>query len=149
MKRIASYKKLFQIEDEMTLAQLKSTYRKLVKDWHPDKFLETDPLKEEAEKKSTQIIDAYHFLVSIAPETLEQYKEEYTETINKTMITDFQYKGVTLKVTFQNGSVYEYFGVPQGNYKKLVNTPTPERFARRHIFNSHIYRQVSKVTQEA
>ena len=58
MKRIASYKKLFGIEEEVTLAGLKSTYRKLVKEWHPDKFREDDPMKQEAEIKSTEIIDA-------------------------------------------------------------------------------------------
>jgi molecular chaperone HscB len=144
MKRIASYKKLFQVEQEITLAQLKSTYRKLVKEWHPDKFQEDNPLKSEAEKKSLEIIDAYHFLVSIAPETLEQNMEEYQETINTSMIADFQYKGLTLKVTFLNGQVFEYFAVPNNIYKKLTQSATPERFARRHIFSAHTYRMASK-----
>jgi molecular chaperone HscB len=144
MKRIASYKKLFQVEQEITLAQLKSTYRKLVKEWHPDKFQEDNPLKSEAEKKSLEIIDAYHFLVSIAPETLEQNMEEYQETINTSMIADFQYKGLTLKVTFLNGQVFEYFAVPNNIYKKLTQLVTPERFARRHIFSAHTYRMASK-----
>lgn len=150
MKRIASYKKLFNIEEEITLTQLKSTYRKLVKEWHPDKFREDDPLKQEAEIKSTEIIDAYHFLVSIAPETHEQTKEVYLETISTSVIADFHYKGLTLKVTFHNGAVYEFFGVQQNNYKKFVQAPSPERFARRHIFNAHLYRNVSKaeVAQE-
>ena len=149
MKRIASYKKLFQVENEITLPQLKSTYRKLVKEWHPDKFQEGDPLKEEAETKSTEIIDAYHFLVSIAPETLELNKEEYEQTIGSSMIADYQYKGLTLKVTFQNGQVFEYFGVPNNSYKKLNQSATPERFARRHIFNAHTYRMASKGNVEA
>jgi len=149
MKRIASYKKLFEIENEITLTELKSTYRKLVKQWHPDKFQEGDPLKEEAEVKSTEIIDAYHFLVSIAPETLEQNKEEYEETISSSMIADYQYKGLTLKVTFLNGQVFEYFGVPNNSYKKLCQSATPERFARRHIFTAHTYRMASKGNVEA
>ena len=48
MKRINEYKKIFQIENEIDLASLKLTYRKLVKQWHPDKFQDEDPLKEEA-----------------------------------------------------------------------------------------------------
>lgn len=144
MKRVAAYKKLFELEDEITLAQLKTTYRKLVKQWHPDKFQEEDSKKAEAEKRSLEIIDAYHFLVSIAPETLEQNLEEYQTTISSSMIADFQYKGLTLKVTFGNGEVYEYFGVPNNMYKKLAQSPTPERFARRHIFSSHTYRMASK-----
>ena len=144
MKRIASYKKLFGIEEEVTLAGLKSTYRKLVKEWHPDKFREDDPMKQEAEIKSTEIIDAYHFLVSIAPETHEQTKEAYLETINTSIIADFHYKGLTLKVTFHDGAVYEFFGVQPNSYKKLVQAPSPERFARRHIFHAHLYRNVTK-----
>lgn len=38
MKRINAYKKLFNVEKEIDLKELKSTYRNLVKEWHPDKF---------------------------------------------------------------------------------------------------------------
>lgn len=147
MRRISAYKKLFQVENEMTLADLKKTYRQLVKEWHPDKFQEGDPLKEEAEKKSAEIIDGYHFLVSIAPETREQNLELYTETITTCGIADFQHKSMNLKVTFFNGAVYEFFGVQNNVYKKLAQAPSPERFARRHIFNSHVYRVVSKAEE--
>lgn len=148
MKRITAYKKLFLVEQEIDLSGLKSTYRKLVKEWHPDKFQDGDPLKEEAEKKSTEIIDAYHFLVSIAPETLEKGKEEHDKTIGSCLISDFHYKGLTLKVTFHDGSVYEYFGVQPNNFKKFQQAPSPERFARRHIFAAHTYRNVSKAVAE-
>lgn len=144
MRRIAAYKKMFQVEGELDLNHLKTHYRKLVKEWHPDKFQEDNPLKAEAEKKSLEIIDAYHFLVSIAPETLEKNKEEYTQTIQNVMIEDYQYKGTTLKVTFVNGEVYEYFGVTPNIFKKLTQSATLERFARRHVFTSHIYRMASK-----
>jgi molecular chaperone HscB len=149
MKRIAQYKKLFQVESTIELADLKKTYRKLVKEWHPDKFQENDPMKAEAEQKSTEIIDAYHFLVSIAPETLEQNLPAYTEMITSSIVSDFQYKGLTLKVTFHNGDVYEYFGVQANNYKKFASAPSPERYGRRHIFTSHVYRQAAKSTVEA
>ena len=148
MKRINEYRKLFNASKETNLSELKKTYRTLVKDWHPDKFQEGDPKLREAELKSKEIIEAYSFLVSISPETHAQYKDEYTETITSSGIEDYQYKGLNLKVTFQNGSVYEYFGVPKNVYNKLNSTPTLERFARRHVFNSHIYRKVLKSTAE-
>ncbi len=147
MKRIADYKKLFSVEGQLELSTLKSNYRKLVKDWHPDKFQDSDPKKAEAEQMSTTIIEAYHFLVSMAPETLEQNLEHYNETISTSGIADFQYKGLTLKVSFQNGASYEYFGVQKNIYNKLVHAPSQERFARRHIFKSHTYRQVSKAEE--
>lgn len=148
MKRIIEYRKLFDVTADADLNKLKTVYRKLVKEWHPDKFQEGDALKSQAESKSKQIIDAYHFLVSISPETHAQNLEEYTDTINNSGIDDYSYKGVTLKVTFQNGHVYEYFGVQKNVYNKLNSSPTQARFARRHIFNSHIHRSVMKGTAE-
>lgn len=144
MKRIIEYRSLFNAEKDSTLSDLKKTYRNLVKEWHPDKFQEGDPQQKEAERKSKEIIDAYSFLVSISPETHAQNLSEYTETTTASGIDDYQYKGVTLKVTFQNGSIYEYFGVPRSIYNKLNSSPTIDRFARRHIFHAHLYREVMK-----
>ena len=75
MKRINEYKKLFGVEKEIELTTLKKTYRDLVKMWHPDKFQNGDPLQVEAELQSRRIIDGYHFLVSIAPETVAANSE--------------------------------------------------------------------------
>lgn len=55
MKRINEYKKLFGVENEIDLKSLKSSYRDLVKEWHPDKFQDGDALKEEAEHTSRKI----------------------------------------------------------------------------------------------
>lgn len=143
MKRILDNKKLFGITKDVDLAELKITYRNLMKEYHPDKFQDED-LKEQAEIKSKRIIEGYHFLVSISPETHASNLEEYTSTITAAGIDDFLYKGQTLKITFQNGAVYEYFGVPQSIYNKMVNSPTVARFARRHIFGSYTFRNLSK-----
>ncbi len=143
MKRILDNKKLFGITKDVDLAELKITYRNLMKEYHPDKFQDED-LKEQAEIKSKRIIEGYHFLVSISPETHASNLEEYTSTITTAGIDDFLYKGQTLKITFQNGSVYEYFGVPQSIYNKMINSPTVARFARRHIFGSYTFRNLSK-----
>lgn len=148
MKRITEYRKLFGITQETDLAALKTIYRNLMKEWHPDKFQDEEK-RTEAEIKSKEIITAYHFLVSISPETRKLNIEEYTKTITTAGIDDFNYKGLTLKVTFQDGSVYEYLGVSKNTYNKLVNSPTQARFARRHIFESHTYRKVSNVTEGA
>ena len=144
MKRIIEFKKLFNIEGEINLGELKITYRNLIKEWHPDKFVENDDKKVEAESKSKTIIEAYNFLVSISPETKSMELEEYTLTANTSGIDGFVYKGQALKITFLNGSVYEYFGVPKNIYTKLVNSPIQSRFARRHIFHSFVYRNISK-----
>ena len=148
MKRVNEYKKLFQVEQEIDLKQLKSTYKKLVKEWHPDKFQDGDEMAIEAEQKSRQIIDGYHFLVSIAPETIEANLEEYTATTNEAGIQDFKHKGLLLEITFTDGSTYEYFGVNRNAYIKLCQSDKQVRFAKRNIYNSYLYRKSKKGNNE-
>jgi DnaJ-class molecular chaperone len=149
MKRINQYKKMFNIEKDIDLKELKKKYRNLVKEWHPDKFQDGDIKKEEAEVMSREIIDGYHFLVSIAPETKQANLEEYTETITNTGIEDFDHKGRVLEVTFTDGKTYEYFGVDVKLFKKLVNADNRYRFAKRNIFSHFLYRKSKKDLQEA
>ncbi len=148
MKRINEYKKLFQIENEIDLASLKLTYRKLVKQWHPDKFQDGDPLKEEANVMGRQVTDGYHFLVSIAPETKESNLPEYQKIIMECGIADFKHKGLLLEITFTDGSTYEYFGVNANVYKKLINSDKQVRFAKRFIYESFLYRKSKKAIEE-
>ena len=68
MKKIVDYRKLLDVQEATELQELKSAYRSLMKTWHPDKFQDSPESKLEAEEKSKTIIEAYHFLVSIAPE---------------------------------------------------------------------------------
>ncbi|MEI7524504.1 MAG: KTSC domain-containing protein [Mariniphaga sp.] len=145
MKRIIEYRRLLDITPNADLVELKTTYRNLIKEWHPDKYIDEER-KAEAEHKSKNIIEAYHFLVSIAPETQAFNLDNYTNTTNNSGIEDYSYKGQTLKITFQDGSVYEYFGIPKNIYNKFLNSSTLLRFARRHIFYSYTYRNVSKQT---
>lgn len=149
MRRIASYRKLLGVDETTELKSLKSVYRNLMKEWHPDKFNDNHELKLEAEEKSKKIIEAYHFLVSIAPETIAQTLPEYTETVTNSVIEDFEYKSEILIIRFEDGNEYEYYGVPKAIYVKLVNADTPGRFARRHIFNAYLYRSTSKQVASA
>ena len=149
MKRINEYKKLFEIEKDIDLAELKLKYRKLVKQWHPDKYQEGDPMKDEATFMGRQVVDGYHFLVSIAPETKEANLAEYTATITECGIADYKHKGLLLEITFTDGSTYEYFGVNANVYKKLVNADKQVRFAKRFIYETYLYRKSKKAKQEA
>lgn len=148
MKRINKYKKMFNVEKNIDLKELKKSYRNLVKEWHPDKFQDGDDKKEEAEVMSREIIDGYHFLVSIAPETIEANLPAYTETITNTGIEDFDHKGRVLEITFTDGTTYEYFGVDVKVYKKLVNADNRYRFAKRNIFNNFLYRKSKKDVEQ-
>jgi DnaJ-class molecular chaperone len=145
MKRIKEYKKLFNIEGAIDLKELKSTYRSLVKQWHPDKF-QDEAKKEEAEEKSTQIIDGYHFLVSIAPETKEANLEDYKKTITEFQVADWHHKSMLLEVTFTDGNKYEYFGVSKKLFGKFINARSMNNFGKRNIFNSFTYRKSMKAS---
>lgn len=144
MRRINAYRKMFNVEGAIDLKELKTTYRGLVKQWHPDKFQDSDALKAEAEVKSQEIIDAYHFLVSISEETRLADLEQYNTRTTVTGIADFQYEKQILEVTFLDGAVYEYFGVTPNVFQKMVNTDKLMRFSKRNIFTSYLYRQSKK-----
>jgi curved DNA-binding protein CbpA len=144
MKKIIESRKLLGVEKDVELKDLKTIYRNAMKEWHPDKIQDDVQAKVEAEEKSKAFIEAYHLLVSVAPETHAQQLEQYTAVITSSKMIDFVYKAQTLQINFADGSCYEYFGLPKNIYQKLVNSDTPDRFARRHIYHSYIYRKISK-----
>ena len=149
MKRIKEYKKLFNVEGPIDLKQLKKTYRGLVKEWHPDKFQEGNPKREEAELQSRLIIDGYHFLVSIAPETIAANLDAYTETITNSGIADYYHKGMLLEITFLDGTTYEYFGVSKALYHKMIQSDKLNRFAKRNIYPNRLYRKSKRTLNES
>ncbi len=148
MKRVNQYKKLFKVEGSINLKELKKTYRGLVKEWHPDKF-QGEGEKEEAGIKSLEIIDGYHFLVSISPETKETNLEEYAVTISQSQVADFHHKSMRLEVTFTDGNTYEYFGVNHKLFNKFANSKSLSNFGKRKIFNSFLYRKSKKAEMVA
>lgn len=147
MKKIVESRKLLGVDKTAELKELKTIYRNFMKDWHPDKFHNDHEARLAAEEKSKAFIEAYHLLVSIAPETQAQQLEQYTTVITSSKILDFLYKSQTLQLNFADGSSYEYFGVPHVIYNKFLNSDTPDRFARRHIYHAYVYRKVNKAME--
>ena len=147
MKKIVEYRKLLNVTKEATLKELKTIYRNSMKDNHPDRFTD-EAEKKAADEKATLTIEAYHFLVSVAAETLEKDKAEYTKTTTAVNIQDFYMENTVLYVQFLDGSKYEYFGVPKNTYVKMVNAESPSRFARRHIYKAFLYRSATKLVAE-
>ena len=140
MKKIVDYRKLLNVDKSVSL---KTIYRNSMKESHPDKFGDAEAGLSDAEEKSKQIIEAYHFLVSINPETIAQGLPEYLQTTSEATIVDYKYENIRLLITFSNASSYEFISVPKATYVKMVNADSPGRFAKRHIFNSFPYRKVS------
>jgi DnaJ-class molecular chaperone len=145
MRKVIEYRKLLGVDKAVTLSELKSIYRNFMKEFHPDKIQDNEEAKLAAEEKSKLVIEAYHFLVSIAPETITATLEEYTKTTTTSNIADINYKGKRLRIDFTDGSGYEYYGVPENTFSKLINADSQGRFARRHIYTSFLYRNVSKL----
>lgn len=141
MKKIVEYRKLLNVDKTAQLKDLKTIYRNAMKEAHPDKFQGDEAGLKEAEENSKKIIEAYHFLVSINPETIKANLPEYNETIATATVTDYKFVEGRLIINFSNGSVYEFISVPKATYVKMVNAESPARFAKRHIFNAFPYRK--------
>jgi hypothetical protein len=146
MRRINEYKKLYKVEKGIDLREIKSTYKNFVKEWHPDKF--QDPQKKiQAEENTIKIIDGYHFLVSIAPQTRENNLAEYTETITNSKVINYHHKSMLLEVNFADGNTYEYFGVNRRLFIKFINAKSINNFGKRHIFKSFLYRKAKRTVE--
>jgi len=146
MKRVGEYRKLLGLSSNATLAELKLIYRNQMKLTHPDKFVNDEAGRLLAEEKSKDVINAYHFLTSINPETHEANKEEYEDTITNVKIKDFYFEKRVLFINYENGISYEYLGVPQNTYIKMVNADSISRFAKRHIYGSFLFRKATNAT---
>ncbi|NND88311.1 MAG: KTSC domain-containing protein [Flavobacteriaceae bacterium] len=146
MKRIHEYKKMFDLEGSIELGTVKKKYRQMMKEWHPDKFHSDDLKQAEAEVQSQKIIEAYHFLVSMAPETLEKNLAAYNETITTFAIADYHHKGLLLEITFTDGTTYEYFGVNKSIFSKMMKANNLNRFAKRSIYPKYAYRQSKRAS---
>lgn len=143
MKKITEYRKLLNVDKSVALKELKTIYRNSMKECHPDKFHDNPEGQSEAEMKSKQVIEAYHFLVSINPETISQVKPHFDKTVAAATLTDFQYEAGRLQVSFSDGSAYEHISVPKATYIKMVNADSPARFFKRHIVSAFPFRQVT------
>ena len=148
MKKIVDYRKLLGVDKTIELKEMKTIYRNFMKEWHPDKFQGNESERVDAENKSKEFIEAYNFLLSIAPETIASNLPEYTKTTTTASMVDYRYKAKVLEIDFSDGSKYEYFDVPHNVYSKLVNSDAPGRFIRRNICNAFIYRRVSSADTE-
>ena len=148
MKRINEYRKLLEVTKDATLKDLKAVYRNTMKDAHPDKFVNDDAGRIAAEENSKTLIEAYHFLVSINKETHEKNNDEYTDTITNSLINDFYTEKQVLYIIHLNGVTYEYFGVPRNVYIKMVNSDSPSRFARRHIYGKYTFRKSANALED-
>ncbi|RLZ07013.1 KTSC domain-containing protein [Faecalibacter macacae] len=144
MKRVIEYRRLLGVDKDVTLKQLKTIYRNAMKDSHPDKFVDDEAGRIEAEERSKVVIEAYHFLVSINNETHEKLQAEYNETFDNYIIQDFYLEKQVLTVIHLDGTAFEYLGVPKNVFGKMCNADSASRFAKRHIYGKFLFRKAGK-----
>ncbi len=53
MKKIGEHRTLLGVDKNVTLKELKTIYRNVMKDTHPDKFINDETGKQEAEEKAS------------------------------------------------------------------------------------------------
>jgi curved DNA-binding protein CbpA len=143
MKKVAEYRELLNVDKDVTLTGLKKIYRNVMKECHPDRFQGDQVALAEAELSSRDVIEAYHYLVSVNPETLALNLPEFKETTANSVLLDFTYETGRLTAAFANGSAYEFSSIPKQTYIKMVNADSPARFAKRHIYGHFPYRKIT------
>jgi hypothetical protein len=47
-----------------------------------------------------------------------------------------------LEIEFQNGHIYQYYGVPPKVYEELMNASSHGKYFNAHIRNAYLYRKV-------
>lgn len=49
----------------------------------------------------------------------------------------------TLEVEFLNGSVYQYYDVPEEHYRNMINYPHPGTYLARHVKGTYLYKRIA------
>jgi len=144
MKEIAESRTLLGAAPDVTLKELSTLYKGLMKKHHPVRFTD-EAERVEAEAMSQRIIAAYKLLEGLHPETRAARAEEFERTL-ASGIAGWNYKARVLSLSFGDGSEHAFVGVPANTYNKFVAADAAPRFVRRHLVGSFQQRRVSSAT---
>lgn len=59
-----------------------------------------------------------------------------------TNVASVGYSTGVLEVEFHNGSVYQYYGVPELYYAQMANYPHPGTFLSRKVKGRYLYKRI-------
>lgn len=152
------YFDVLQVNRQSSKDEIKSSYRRLIKKWHPDKFQLNSKDYNEATEKSKLLNEAYNILKNYIPDT--QYKSEkfasksssqnskqniQRNRVNSSNIYSVGYDSESniLQIQFMNNQVYEYYNVPQKVYDEFMKAQSKGKFAIQNIYYSYKYQNVS------
>lgn len=130
-----------------------------MKIWHPDKFENNLKLQNEAQEKCKIINDAYthfkDFIPSIRKSSIKTNSPD--RKINKKLLdikrmrvnskrvssVGYDFRELVLQVSMNNGSIYQYYNVPNDVYTLLMMVGFNERYFNKSIA-SKFHREVVK-----
>ncbi|MCF8069667.1 MAG: J domain-containing protein [Desulfobacterales bacterium] len=71
-QKITKARKILELSEQASMAEIKSNYRKLLSKWHPDKCKKNS---DQCEEKTREIISAYKIIISYC----NQYKFSFSK----------------------------------------------------------------------
>ena len=139
---------------------IKKAFRDKIKQWHPDKFPEDSTNYIEALEKSKLINEAYYILKNYEPPNVrssDAYYPHYSKSnrqkgepdivrirVKSSNVHSIGYDNEKeiLQVEFLNGSVYEYYEVPEIIFNEFMAATSKGKYGNRYIFYSYHYQKV-------
>jgi len=144
-----NYFKILGISIKSSVNEIKSSYKNLMKKWHPDKFIEGTHEHFIATEESKKINDAYFNLKKLKNKILESTNQNRKSESNYQEKTSPQH-GITkrtyvkssnilsigfdeskqiLEIEFKkNHSVYHFYNVPKKEYINLLEAKSHGRY---------------------
>ena len=83
-QKITAARKILELPEQATLAEIKTRYRKLIRQWHPDHYPDD---QERCKEMSTTIIAAYRTIVKFC----EQYRFSFRQEEVQKYLTDTEW----------------------------------------------------------
>ena len=117
-----------------TKEEIRNAYYDLIKQWHPDKFANDNQRIHEATEKSKIINEAYQNLRNFKTQTLSHYPERVQVKSSNIKSVGYSKESSTLQIQFKDGSLYEYYKVPEIIYNELLISSSKGKFANRYIY---------------
>lgn len=136
------------VSRQSTKEEIKKAYRRQSMLWHPDKFSNDEIKWKEAHLRFIKIAEAYELLENYEPPKLKQvpkpkeshFKSSPTSKADRANIIRTRVKSSNvfaigydkankiLQVEFKNGSVYEYYEVPENVFLAFMSAESKGRF---------------------
>jgi hypothetical protein len=156
MNKFAECCRVLGLETVKSEKQVKETYRRAIKRWHPDKYVSDEEKFREALEKIKDINLAYEYVSGALKGNLDLKKERQPVGRSATGLPDnatleihlrssrllsagYDYENNTLLLKFTNLNVYKFFGVPPTVFEELLTAHSHGRYAQQNIYSRFPY----------